>query len=389
MEGKGNHCCVTFRWERKRFDIAVRKVVEKLYANVPFTKSIGLQNSEEHTSELEHSIWSEMPMHIVERILQFLPVESIYSLRTVSKEFNALLPYSSSFLAFRIYHHECMAYSFLTGKWKTLSLTLQPRIRQRIIFIKVEGSGRGLLLLNHLMSRKLYICNPLNGSYSELDKILIMKERYVAAILDGEERNSYKIVTVSCQNIEVYDSSKKSIRVVDKIPAGYYLLERVWYNGSLVLGLGKKNPPSNRTGESYIGFYRIWDSMPIVLVPLPVQNYRYFRLLACRSYLIVVEAIAGNPTSVVLWEFDRNPSSPLSFWKEIARVSRFIGVDITTILSSCVGVGDFICFKCFKFHRVLVYDVKLRSWNFLPESPFELKYASDLIPFEPRFDLLL
>ncbi|GLJ39142.1 hypothetical protein SUGI_0797740 [Cryptomeria japonica] len=387
MERKGNHCCVTFRWERKRFNIAVRKVIEKLSAIVPVTKSIGLKNSE-HRSELEHSIWSEMPMHIVEKILQFLPVDSMYSLRTVSKELNALLPYSSSFLAFRIYHNDYMAYSFLTGKWKTLSLTFQPRFLERDIF-KVEGSGRGLLLLNHLITRKLYICNPLNGSYSELDQILIMKERYMAAILDGEARNSYEIVTVSCKNIEVYDSSKKSIWVVDKIPAGYYLLERVWYNGSLVLGLGKKNPPSNRTGESYIVFYRIWDSMPIVLVPLPVQNYRYFRLVACRSYLIVVEAIAGNPTSVVLWEFDRNPSSPLSFWKEIARVSRFIGVEITTILSSCVGVGDFICFKCFKFHRVLVYDVKLRSWNFLPESPFELKYAYYLISFEPRFDLIL
>ncbi|KAH9316345.1 hypothetical protein KI387_024972, partial [Taxus chinensis] len=235
------------------------------------------------------SVWSETPTDIVERIFSFLPDESILQFRSVSKDLNTLLSSKNFLSGCNRMSNSCSwlilplenflaVYSFSTRKWKKIPLLFLPGYEYVWPYALGWGWGRGLLLL--LIYGKPYVCNPLIRTYSRLDEsVNFDRHKDVAGIVEGDDRESYKIVFLDYKCIEIYNSSNKSLIVVKRDSDHYSVMDKICWNGCLILLLADLN----------IKVYNIQDFASETLVSLPEEEqWSDCRLVACRSSLVVV-----------------------------------------------------------------------------------------------------
>ncbi|KAH9301033.1 hypothetical protein KI387_012616, partial [Taxus chinensis] len=351
----------------------------------------------------KNPVWSEMPMDVIQKIFTHLPVESIYNFRRVSKDFNNLLS-SQKFLsalnrsgrAWLLFRdrkeRNYVAYSFLTRTFKTISLSFLPQFGNSDFYY--ESCGRGLLLQHFTRSNAIYVCNPLNRTYSKLGKCSTLGYKRIAGIFDGDDTASYKIILiVDYSSIQVYNSREDSLTTVGYIPdrKGYYQERNLFWKGYLILGMQHAHPDF----RAYIIVYTIPDFVSYFSVALPVKSWMRFRLIKCRSSVVGVELSRKEPETITVWEFDQKIPS----WKEIGRVPLFFfrGNDDFN-LDDCVGVEDYICFFLVEHNhgkkRAIVYDLKQRSWEYLRFNcclPLTRRRFPSYKPlaFEPMSDIVL
>ena len=127
---------------------------------------------------MDPKLWSNLPVHLLERILALLPVPSLLRLRSVSKQFNELLQsptlfatilstrrHSSSqqpWYLFRGEGRECVAFNPELDSWCKLPLGFLPSSKARVV-----AAAAGLLCLRH-RDDKMFVCNPLSKAWVEL-----------------------------------------------------------------------------------------------------------------------------------------------------------------------------------------------------------------------------
>eukprot|EP01018_Ginkgo_biloba_P037795 Gb_31805 [translate_table: standard] len=360
------------------------------------------------------SEWLELPEHLMERVMECLPLERFFRLRIVCKQWNRLFS-DKHFI--RIWTEaarrqpwlilcmpktqmRCLFYSFSTQTWRTVSLSFLP---ERCT-INYKGSAAGLLLVDIPASSSLedscvkrYVCNPLNGTWFSLPPMLSITGVMARGIVPGKDTESYKVVVVgkSKKNFvvaEVYNSTAKSWKVAGKLPEGWLIIrneEMVFCNGFLFC----------MTVHDGIMAYDVEEER-WALVPMPVADSHNIwpRLLACGCSLVMAAAMEEDNVvkDVVIWELPLDQKAiGDSQWREIGKMPRTLCEEFQRSSCSnwfeCVGVGDYVCFRAHGSVEVLVCNITQRSWDWLPKFPAthgNCKYLRvRSLAWEPRPDM--
>ncbi|GLJ56355.1 hypothetical protein SUGI_1222280 [Cryptomeria japonica] len=168
---------------------------------------------------------SKLPQAMKELIFGKLTFQSIWSSRMVCKEWNFILS-SQSFLSSLFIRNLwllicgqdeyrnwcCMVYCFSAQKWMTLPLFILPNPeREYIRDLSMLSIGQGLLLFRK-SSSQLFVCNPLDRSYAEIE--IDLTEKFVH-IVEGENKEPYLVVCSNSPkfNFQIYHYVEDSWRI--------------------------------------------------------------------------------------------------------------------------------------------------------------------------------
>ncbi|GLJ50517.1 hypothetical protein SUGI_1076330 [Cryptomeria japonica] len=343
----------------------------------------------------KQTMWSDLPEHLMERILGCLPVDCFLRFRAVCKTWNALFS-SQHFNSiarnsqpfFILCHAKTqlpsLIYSFITQTWRTISLSFIPHDCP----INFTGSASGLLLADinasvcfGFNSPTLCVCNPLTQMYLTLPKMISVSRIMAKATLPaGNKIDEYTIMVVGMSStgtvvVEAYNSSTKAWKVAGSIPDVVIRNENVFFfTGSLFC----------KTASGGIMAYNIEQGITSVMaMPTADANNLWGRLVCCKSGVFVVGAIEDNHRlkGVIMWELVFQKTAKEDYkWEEIGKMPSSVCEEFRRSSNSnwfeCVGVGDKICFRANESMEILAYDVSTSSWNWLPKFPADLRYVS-------------
>lgn len=126
---------------------------------------------------MDPEIWGNLPIHLLESILAWLPVSTLLKLRCVCKRFNNIIysptlwetlrrinPCVIGWYLFRGEGREYVAFNPETDSWCKLPLEFLPSSKTK--GIRVVAAAGGLLCV--LQGEKTIVCNPLRNAWLEL-----------------------------------------------------------------------------------------------------------------------------------------------------------------------------------------------------------------------------
>lgn len=165
----------------------------------------------ETVEPLDEELWSNLPEHLHDIILAWLPLPSFFRLRCVCKRWNEIITVKSFlsicsrvpsqgslFLMFAdMLQQKCAAYDPTSQKWHLLphSFFFPCPYFESVAVVATAG---GLLCLagTGSQSRYLSVSNPMTRTLRKLPPMLHMKSPYVVGMLMDREQRTYKILVV-------------------------------------------------------------------------------------------------------------------------------------------------------------------------------------------------
>ncbi|XP_059068677.1 F-box/kelch-repeat protein At5g15710-like [Cryptomeria japonica] len=263
----------------------------------------------------KETMWSDLPEHLMERILECLPVDCFFRFRAVCKTWNTLFS-SQHFNSIARNSHPflilcpsdtqlpSLIYSFITNTWLTISLSFIPHDYP----INFRGSASGLLLAdinaNFLFgynSPTLCVCNPLTQTYSMLPEMVSVSRITAKTILPaGNKMEEYTVMVVGMSStgtvlIEAYNSTSKAWKVAGTFPDVVLRSENMLFFKGYLLGM---------IASGGIMAYNIEQGIiSIMAMPTAEANNSRARLVCCKRGVFVVRAIEENHClkGVIVW----------------------------------------------------------------------------------------
>lgn len=165
----------------------------------------------ETVEPLDAELWSNLPEHLHDIILAWLPLPSFFRLRCVCKRWNEIInvksflsvcsrvpSQGSLFLMFAdLLQQKCAAYDPTSQKWHLLphSFFLPCPYSESVDVVATAG---GLLCLagTGSQNRYLFVSNPMMRTLRKLPPMLHMKSPYVVGMVMDCEQRTYKILVV-------------------------------------------------------------------------------------------------------------------------------------------------------------------------------------------------
>ncbi|GLJ36391.1 hypothetical protein SUGI_0730520 [Cryptomeria japonica] len=391
----------------------------------------------------EHGI-SKLPEEMKRLVFSKLPFESIYSSRTVCKEWNSILS-SDNFLSSLPAQNplllisigqinnkcSCITYSFSTQKWMKFPISFYPHTEgcdrnNRVCSCvrDVSSTTQGLLLVEQNPAQQLLVCNPLMRSCVEVEMDFTSK---IIRIVRGSKKEPYLIAYSKNEifSFDIYHYFEDSWRIKLQFAEerGNNILCRealvmVECNGVLFW--------RERSQATIVG-YKIQDEgfiSTVTVAPFPVKMVQdlnaHVKPVLCMvpygsSVLLVVTTrepsllgethpsfggIRPNKTGIVIWELFQDEKDELIWrWKEFARMSPQSLPEFSRdadFWNKCVCVGDYLCFPslwpCDSLEvlacnlKVYAYNLKGGFWQHVP--PCKIQYNKKIrilrmMSFEP------
>ncbi|GLJ50514.1 hypothetical protein SUGI_1076290 [Cryptomeria japonica] len=343
----------------------------------------------------KQAMWSDLPEHVTERILECLPVDRFFRFRAVcktwnvlfsSQHFNSIARNSQPFLILCPARTQLpsLIYSFFTRTWQNISLSFIPHDCP----INFRGSASGLLLADinanvcfGFNSPTLCVCNPLTQVYSTLPKMISVSRIMAKAIVPARNKmDAYIVMVVGMSStgtvvVEAYNSTTKAWKLAGSIPDVVIRNENVFFFKDSLIGV---------TSSGGIMAYNIEQGITRVMaMPTSDANNLWVRLVCCKSGVFVVGAIEDNHClkGVIMWVLVSQKTVKEDYkWEEIGEMPSSLCEEFRRSSNSnwfeCVGVGDKICFRANESMEILAYDVRRSSWNWLPKFPVGMRYMS-------------
>ncbi|GLJ49811.1 hypothetical protein SUGI_1058100 [Cryptomeria japonica] len=291
----------------------------------------------------------EIADDLVEEILKRLPLECMFRFRMVCRGWYRLLrelwaeaasKQPAILICLPNANEGCLIYSFLTRKWRPLSLSFLP-----VPECSINGCGAGLLLLDIPSMAASWGHN--RGTY----KVLLLGKK---CSQDSIEVHGYNSVTNSWNKMgEDYDLGGNS-RAAQRE-------ETAFCNGFIFL-----------MGTDNVVVFNIEDcrwnrvGMPAGAV---VRNNIWPRLVCCGSFLLLVRLIkrAHVLEDVIMWELCGEKQRGDVRWKEKGRMPEWVRGKLQRKWIECVGVGDYVCFRSHGSAEIVVYSLGEGTWQWLPK----------------------
>lgn len=346
---------------------------------------------------MDPQIWGNLPFHLLESILAWLPVSSLLKLRCVCKSFNNIvyspslwetsrrIRSSTAWYLFRGEGRECVAFNPQADSWCNLPLGFLPSSKGRVV-----ATAGGLLCMRQ--GEKMIICNPLSKTWVELPpKRNTWKFPIVGMVMDTKTKE-YKVVVAGSNSAswgknlvtEVYSSLTRAWKVVESHPVQHlYQTSAIHCNGYLY-----------SAGFDAILAYDLQQEKWRELKGPALQNTQLMlpQICECNGCLLMVEVVSEHflMSRVSIWalrQFDNQwfklTSMPHKILEEVISISG-------TRLFTYFGHGDLICFTIAR-RRVLVYSMSRRMWRWLPRCPFVQGFARRFttLAYEPRVEAMI
>lgn len=174
-----------------------------------------VQNLTSHV-ELKPSLWSNLPDHLIERVLTRLPVATFFKFRCVCKSWHNLL-YSPVFLQayaeaptqgpwFLMFtdddYRDGSTFDPILNKWHHIPF---PSLPQNETFFPAAAAG-GLVCFGCYADgwKTFVVCNPLTKAWRELPPMLNPPFRlYTVGMVVDRDTKSYKVLVAG--NCEIYE----------------------------------------------------------------------------------------------------------------------------------------------------------------------------------------
>ncbi|GLJ50487.1 hypothetical protein SUGI_1075800 [Cryptomeria japonica] len=339
-------------------------------------------------------MWSDLPEHLKERVMESLPVDCFFRFRAVCKIWNALLSSehfnsmarnSQPFLILCPFKTQrpALIYSFFTHTWRPISLSFIPYVCP----LNIGGSASGLLLVdiqtNPWFARTspvLYVCNPLSKTCLRLPGMACVRSIMAKTIAPvGAKRDEYKVMVIgrSIRDmvfLEVYNSASKSWKFAGRIPDVVIRNESMIYSKGCLFCMI----------DGGMMAYNIEQGITtVVAMPTAGAHNVWPRLICCESRVIVVGAIEENYSlkGVIMWEVVFHDEKMKNYvWEEIVKMPDSLFDEFRRCSNlgwfQCGGVGDKICLRANVSTEMLVYDVSRGSWSRVFNFPADLRYVS-------------
>ncbi|GLJ15279.1 hypothetical protein SUGI_0250010 [Cryptomeria japonica] len=368
---------------------------------------------------------SKLPQDTKELVFAKLSIQSICVSRVVSREWNSILSSQIFLSSLSIQNpwllicskenHEnnwyCMAYCFSAQKWMTLPLPNREGGEIRYC----PSTAQGLLLFGEICLRRLFVCNPLTRSYTEMENDLAARSFH---IVQGGNKDLYLIVYNSSETLsfKIYhyfqDSRRIKCQFGGEMKSNIFIdiVEMVECNGVL-FWMGRLSPTIVGYNIKNEGFIR-----PVKVAPLPPEMLQDLNMhfpirhqprssdvLSMVSYgssvlvvgtywepysLWMIQPVTRvydpNRTGIVIWELFEDEEDELVWkWREFAKIPPWSLHDVMEKEyfwdPKCVCVGDYLCFRG---KTVFAYNLKARFWQRLP--PHEIHCRPKMMSFEPK-----
>ncbi|GLJ50510.1 hypothetical protein SUGI_1076250 [Cryptomeria japonica] len=339
------------------------------------------------------TVWSNLPEHLMERVLECLPVDCFFRFRAVcrglnvlfsSQYFNSIARNSQPFLILCPSNTQLplLIYSFFTRTWRTIPLSLPHNC-----LINFRGSSSGLLLADisanfwfGYNSPMLCVCNPLTQTCSTLPETVSVSRIMAKAILPvGNKRNEYTVMVVGMSStgkvlVEAYNSTTKAWKVAGSIRDVVIRNESMFFCKGYLFCV---------TATEGIMAYNVEQGITTTMaIPNADVHNLWTRLACCKSRVVLVRTIEENYSlkGLIMWELVFHEMAKDCKWEEIERMPCSVCEKFRRSSNSnwfeCVGVGDEICFRANESMEILVYDLSTSSWNWLTKFPTDLRYVS-------------
>ncbi|CAN7027907.1 unnamed protein product [Brassica oleracea var. botrytis] len=332
-------------------------------------------------------IWSNLPNHILDHILSFLPFKTLVSLRSTSKHLRSLIlsptflsDHSFSLPSFLLLSHPQAFQSFPLFdpnliSWRTLPL---PRSLSLTCASSLLSSSHGLLCFSVSPSSasSLSVFNPLTRSSRSIKFPFYPFPFELLSLVAFPD--SYRIFTISSssstsRSVCLYDSGDRSWRIfggVDQVLPRGFNQDGVFYNGSLYfvrsepfLLVSVNLDDGKWTAATGDGVFPAEDEITFArLVTDPEKKILY-----------MVGGIGSNGIcrSIKIYEFKRETES----WIEAETLPDIVCRKFTSVCYHnyehvyCLWHKEMICVCCYNWPEILFFHVGRRTWHWVPKCP--------------------
>ncbi|KAK8930939.1 F-box/kelch-repeat protein [Platanthera zijinensis] len=364
------------------------------------------------------SLENILPSDILERILSFLPIASVFRAACVCKRWyevihsrkairggNAAAQKPWYFMFTGDDTADGYAYDPDLRKWYNLEL---PCIERSNCFVSTS-SGLVCFMDNNTRNH-IFVCNPITRDWRRLIEPPGMKnlDYSALAISMGANSNDYDVVVVTTKqvpedflqwelSIHIYDSESESWATsATEVLVGWRGGdEGVICNGvlyCLIHCTGMVGNPLTRQGLlAYdLASRSSRASLMSKLIPVPC-SLTCGRLMNLESKLVLVGGIAKRDRpdiikGIGIWELNERE------WQEIARMPHkyFQGFGEFDDVFASSGSGDHIYIQSYGATALLAYDLSRKQWRWSQKFPVTKKFPLQLFTgfcFLPRLEV--
>ncbi|KAG0559913.1 hypothetical protein M758_10G134000 [Ceratodon purpureus] len=354
---------------------------------------------------MDEGVWQSLPEDLIERVLAWLPIHSLFKMRCVCKQWNSILfserfvtrytevspqkPWIIMYTAGRT----SSAYNSTLKKWHDLVI---PAVSPEKC---VLAASEGLLCYGNEFFPwpNLFVCNPMTKFWQHLPPMRFIKTIHVVGMVSDRASKSFKILVaglffdeahngrlateIFCSTANAWTIGGKPWPIMAaawKLGAGYAVWSRGLFYCITFSPFGV---------IAYDLEKNLWDEVH-VRMPASIVSPS---LVECHGRLLMVGGCEeGTFLGIRIWELERSKM----VWVEIERMPRKMRREFVELLRPSrhffgFGNGNLICLTISESSPAIVFDLDDRSWQWLPGCPrlpdinnWQLRGIS----FEPRLD---
>ncbi|KAK1364262.1 F-box/kelch-repeat protein [Heracleum sosnowskyi] len=359
-----------------------------------------------------------LPDDLLELILAYLPIASIFRVGCVCKRWNEIV--SSRRFLWNFKHSlpkepwyymftnsdEPIGYAFdpLFRKWYSIEL---PYI-ETSNWIFASSCGLVCFMDNNIRS-ELYVCNPITRYCRRLEELPVLKFSDYSAMAISVEKVSccYNVSVVKSQQVpENFSQWEVSIHIYESetktwaTPLAEVLTgwrggdDSVICNGVLffLINSTEGGMPENRHGLVTYNLSGRLSHGPLMrgFVPVPCP-LTCVRLMNLKEKLVMVGGIGkqdrqGIIKGIGIWLLNGK------VWQEISRMPHkfFQGFGEFDDVFASSGSGDLVYIQSYGAPALLVFDFNLKQWKWSQKCPVTKRFPLQLFTgfsFEPRLEM--
>lgn len=332
---------------------------------------------------MDPEIWSQLPEHLLDRILAFIPLKTFLRLRSTCKRFNSLVyapcfiskhsmsasPFSSFiFLSHPQFQEECPLFNTVLNSWCNTKLSLPPILSSTSSTL--ISSSNGLLCFSIRRSSVFVIYNLVGRSFRLVKFPSSPFEFELLTFISFS--NGYKLFVMSTVGSSTYVLIYNSIVEAWQQFEGFSrtLNERCDQKGALYNRCLYFTTPEPFTIACFDLESGKWER-PAIGLPNGLTFARLVSDEERKLYLIGGIGFSGICRSMKVWEMSEDGEN----WVEVDSMPDMVYRKFVSVCYHnyehvyCFLHQGLICLCCFTWPEILYYKVSKRTWHWLPKCP--------------------
>ncbi|XP_011626810.1 F-box/kelch-repeat protein At5g15710-like [Amborella trichopoda] len=316
---------------------------------------------------MDNRIWGGLPDDIIFRVLSWLPVSTIVRSELVCKSWKSYIN-SSQFCSLQSETLSeinqpwiCVSFQFLPSPWRPIA----------------TGDGVLCMLCKAPIGFRLYVCNPISKSFSEISLPSNYFRHFflVSGLFREKTSGSFMVVLVGSE-------------LVSEELGGFVLTAKV-YNSEMRLWVQSWSFPVNYPLSPWKAIsngvlYCILDQLSCSIVAFNIRSRHWFtlkaqmpehltevRLMDHKNRLVMIGGLGSHGITKEIGIGKLNNS--LMEWEMIGRLPEdFCNFFLRTPSRrvKCVGHGSLIYFASKKFPCIAIYNIAQYCWHWVDSLPF-------------------